>query len=114
MAWNLFAPTQTYVDVALAEGVTGSAQLSVVAGWVFLNGRDIVVPSGNGAVCILPEVARPVYAPLYGLIGRTGGGSFAHFSLTTPGGAITLRQGSSHTVAMYFTLSWPQRTRRGN
>lgn len=113
MAWNLFTPTQDYVDVALAEGVTGSVQLSVASGWVFVNGREITVPSGNGEVCILPEVARPVYQPLYGLIGRTGGGQFAHFSLTAPGGALTLRQESTHTTAMYFTLSWPQLNRRG-
>lgn len=110
--WNLFSPTQTYVDVPLADGVSGSAQLSAASGWVFLNGRDIVVPSGSGVVCELPEAARPVYTPLYGLLGRTGGGSNAHFSLSTPGGVITLRQGSAHTTALYFTLSWPQRNRR--
>lgn len=113
MGWNLFAPTQGYVDLPLAEGVAGSVQLSVASGWVFLNGREVAVPSGNGVICILPDVARPVYAPLYGLIGRTGGGASAHFSLTTPGGALTFRQGSAHTTAMYFTLSWAQRNRRG-
>lgn len=113
MGWNIFTPSQGYVSVALAEGVTGSVQLSVASGWVFLNGRDIVVPSGTGLVCELPEAARPVYAPLYGLIGRQGSGSIAHFSLSTPGGVITLRQGSTHSQATYFTLSWPQLNRRG-
>lgn len=113
MGWNLRKSPQTYHELALADGVAGSVQLSIASGWVFLNGREIAVPSGSGVVAVLPEEARPVYSPLYGLIGRTGGGLFAHFSLTTPGGVLTLRQGTAHTVPMYFTLSWPQAVRRG-
>lgn len=101
-------PKTEYVNVPLADGISGSIQMSYVGGWVFLNGREITCPNGTEVIAILPESARPAYTPLYGLIGRTGAGEFAHFSITTPGGAITLRQGSSHTTAMYFTLSWPQ------
>lgn len=113
MGWTLRKTPQTYQEIPLAAGVSGSVQLSIASGWVFLNGREIAVPSGNGVVAVLPEEARPVYSPLYGLIGRTGSGLFAHFSLTTPGGALTLRQGTAHTVPMYFTLSWPQAVRKG-
>ena len=102
-------PRVEYVEVPLADGIGGSIQLTYSSGWVFLNGREITCPNGNEVIAILPESARPAYTPLYGLTGRTGTGQFAHYSITTPGGAITLRQGSSHTTAMYFTLSWPQR-----
>ena len=101
-------PAPGYVEVPLADGIGGSIQLTYSSGWVFLNGREITCPNGNEVIAILPESARPAYTPLYGLTGRTGAGQFTHYSITTPGGAITLRQGSAYTTAMYFTLSWPQ------
>ena len=102
-------PEVESVEVPLEDGIGGSIQMAYSGGWVFLNGREIDCPNGNEIIAILPESARPAYTPLYGLTGRTGAGEFAHYSITTPGGAITLRQGSSYTTASYFTLSWPQR-----
>lgn len=104
MIWRPFKTTRTMELVPLAEGVTGQLRISYTPGLAHLYGRDIVMP-GSGLIADLPPSAFPIQTPLYGLLGRTGGRALATFDVVN----LQLIQGTSHTSALYFLLTYPRR-----
>lgn len=104
MVWRPFKSTRTAELVPLAAGVTGQLRIAYTPGMVTLIGRDIVMP-GAGLIAELPQAAFPIQTPLYGLLGRTGSRLHATFDVV----GLQLTQGTSHTTALYFVLTYPRR-----